>query len=134
VGSAGGECGTVSGRGGDVGVVRVRARGAAGGCAVSCPRKTKLGGAHVAVRGEGGGGLGRPEAKCPVGREAGGWAWEKEAAQEGRRGSGPVVGRTSRAEKRKEAGPKSLLGLKSKKVKENQFLIDFWIKVGLEIE
>jgi hypothetical protein len=24
-----------------------------------------------------------------VGREAGGWAWEKEAAQERRRGSGP---------------------------------------------
>jgi hypothetical protein len=36
--------------------------------------------------------------------------------------------------KRKEAGPKSLLGLKSKEVKENQFLIDFWIKIGLEIE
>jgi hypothetical protein len=64
VGSPGGECGTVSGRGGDVGVVRVHARGAAGGCAVSCPRKRKLGGAHVAVRGEGGGGLGRPEAKA----------------------------------------------------------------------
>jgi hypothetical protein len=28
-----------------------------------------------------------------VGREAGGWAWEKEAAQERRRGSGPVAGR-----------------------------------------
>jgi hypothetical protein len=27
--------------------------------------------------------------------------------------------------KRKEAGPKSLLGLKSQEVKENQFLIDF---------
>jgi hypothetical protein len=27
--------------------------------------------------------------------------------------------------KRKEAGPKSLLRLKSKEVKENQFLIDF---------
>jgi hypothetical protein len=32
------------------------------------------------------------------------------------------------------AGPKSLLGLKSKEVKENQFLFDFWIKIGLEIE
>jgi hypothetical protein len=30
--------------------------------------------------------------------------------------------------------PKSLLRLKSKGVKENQFLIDFWIKIGLEIE
>jgi hypothetical protein len=51
-----------------------------------------------------------------VGREAGGWAWEKEAAQERRRGSGPVADRTGWAE-RKEAGPKSLLGLKSKEVK-----------------
>jgi hypothetical protein len=32
------------------------------------------------------------------------------------------------------AGPKSLLGLKSKELKENQLLIDFWIKIGLEIE
>jgi hypothetical protein len=32
------------------------------------------------------------------------------------------------------AMPKSLLGLKSKEVKENQFLVDFWIKIGLEIE
>jgi hypothetical protein len=36
--------------------------------------------------------------------------------------------------KRKEVGPKSLLRLKSKEVKENQFLFDFWIKIGLEIE
>jgi hypothetical protein len=36
--------------------------------------------------------------------------------------------------KRKEVGPKSLLGLKSKEVKENQILIDFRIKIGLEIE
>jgi hypothetical protein len=28
-----------------------------------------------------------------VGREVGGWAWEKEAAQERRRGSGPTEGR-----------------------------------------
>jgi hypothetical protein len=27
-----------------------------------------------------------------LGREAGGWAWEKEAAQERRRGSGPAEG------------------------------------------
>jgi hypothetical protein len=53
----------------------------------------------------------------PVGREADGWAWEKEAAQERRRGSGPVADHTGRAE-RKEVGPKSLLGLKSKEVKE----------------
>jgi hypothetical protein len=36
--------------------------------------------------------------------------------------------------KSKEAGSKSLLRLKSKEVKENQILIDFWIKIGLEIE
>ncbi len=34
----------------------------------------------------------------PVGSEAGGWAWEREAAQE-RRGSGPVVDHTGWAEK-----------------------------------
>jgi hypothetical protein len=62
--------------------------------------------------------------QVPVGREAGGWAWEKEAAQERRRGSGPVAGHTGRAEKRKEDGLKSLLVLKSKEVKENQFFID----------
>jgi hypothetical protein len=33
--------------------------------------------------------------------------------------------------KSKEAGPKSLLGLKSKEVKENKFLIDFWIKIRI---
>jgi hypothetical protein len=52
----------------------------------------------------------------PVWREAGGWAWEKEAAQERRRGSGPVADHMGWAE-RKEVGPKSLLGLKSKEVK-----------------
>jgi hypothetical protein len=53
----------------------------------------------------------------PVGREAGDWAWEKEATQERRRGSGPVADHTGWA-KRKEAGPKLLLRLKSKEVKE----------------
>jgi hypothetical protein len=49
--------------------------------------------AHTAVRGEGGGGLAGPAGGAgPVGREAGGWAWEKEAAQERRRGSGPAEG------------------------------------------
>jgi hypothetical protein len=54
----GGECGAVSGRGGDAEVVHVHPRGGAGGCAVGCSRKKKLGGAHAVVRGEGGGGLG----------------------------------------------------------------------------
>jgi hypothetical protein len=44
-----------------------------------------------------------------------------------------VVDHTGRV-KRKEAGLKSLLGLKSKEVKEKSILIDFWIKIGLEIE
>jgi hypothetical protein len=60
----GGECGAISGRGGDARAVHVRASGGADGCTVGCPRKKKLGGAHAAVRGEGGGGLGRPEAKA----------------------------------------------------------------------
>jgi hypothetical protein len=63
----GGECGAISGRAGDDGAVHVHARGGAGGCAVGCPRKKKLGRAHTAVRGEGGGGLGRPEAKAQWG-------------------------------------------------------------------
>jgi hypothetical protein len=53
-----------------------------------------------------------------VRREAGGWAWEKEVVQERRRGSGPMAGRMGRAKKRKEAGPKLLLRLKSEEVKE----------------
>jgi hypothetical protein len=36
-------------------VVHARASGGAGGCAVGFPRRKKLGGAHAAVRGEGGG-------------------------------------------------------------------------------
>jgi hypothetical protein len=45
----------------------VRASGGTGGCTIGCPRKKKLGGAYAAVRGEGGGGLGRPEAKARCG-------------------------------------------------------------------
>jgi hypothetical protein len=69
----------------------------------------------------------------PVGREASGWAWE-EAAQERTRGSGSVAGRTGRAEKGRRTGRNRCSGLKSKEVKENQILMDFWIKIGLEIE
>jgi hypothetical protein len=36
--------------------------------------------------------------------------------------------------RREEVGPNPLLGLKSKRVKENQFQLIFWIKIGLEIE
>jgi hypothetical protein len=59
-----GECGAVFGRGGDADAVHVHVSGGVGGCTGGCLRKTKLGRAHVAVRGEGGGGLGRPEAKA----------------------------------------------------------------------
>jgi hypothetical protein len=62
--------------------------------------------------GEGGRWLGLGERGGPR-EEEGEWA--------GGRSHGP-------GGKRKEAGPKSLLGLESKEVKENQFLIDFWIK------
>jgi hypothetical protein len=51
--------------------------------------------------------------------------------EEGERAGGRLHGP---GRKRKEAGPKSLLGLKSKELKESQFLIDFWIKIRLEIE
>jgi hypothetical protein len=83
----------------------VRTRGSAGSCTVGCLRKKKLGGAHTVVRGEGGGRLGLGEGGGPR-EEEGEWA--------GGRSHGP-------GEKRKEAGPKSLLGLRSKGVKENQF-------------
>jgi hypothetical protein len=60
----GGECSTISGRGGDGGEVRLRARGNASDCVVGCQRKKKPGRAHAAVRGEGGGRLGQLEAKA----------------------------------------------------------------------
>jgi hypothetical protein len=111
-----GECGAVSGRGGDARAVRVRACGGVDGCAVGCPRK-KLGRAHAAVRGEGGGGLGRPEAKARRGGRPVAGPGRRRQPKRGGGGSGPVTDHTGRAE-RKEVGPKSLLGLKSKEVKE----------------
>jgi hypothetical protein len=98
--SRGGECGAVSWRGGGAGAVRVHARGGAGGCAVGCPKK-KLGGAHAAVRGEGGGGLGRPEATTQWGgRPAAGLGRRRP-----KRGQGGV-GRwqVARAGRKKEGG------------------------------
>jgi hypothetical protein len=47
--------------------VRVRASDGTGGCAAGCLCKKKLGGAHAAVRGEGGGVLGQLEAKARLG-------------------------------------------------------------------
>jgi hypothetical protein len=60
----------------------------------------------------------------PVGREAGGWAWEKEAAQE-RRGSGPVADHTGQAEReggRAEIVARAEIHGSKRKIK---FLIDF---------
>jgi hypothetical protein len=81
-----GECGAVPGRGGDARAVHVHARGGIGGCTVGCLRKKKLGGAHAAVRGEGGGGLGLGEGGGPR-EEEGEWA--------GGRSHGPCQNRCS---------------------------------------
>jgi hypothetical protein len=130
----GGQCGTVFGRGRDAGAVHVHARGSAGGCAVGCPRKKKLGGAHTVVRGEGGGGLGRPEAKAQWGG--------RPAARLGRRKwpkrGGGGVGRwqVAWAGRKKEGGWAEIIAraeIQGSK-RKNQFLIDFWTKIGLEIE
>jgi hypothetical protein len=94
-----------------------RASGGAGGCAVSCPRKKKLGGAHATVRGEGGGGwAGR---KPRPGGEGGRWLGLGEGGgpreEEGEWAGGRSHGSGG---KREEAGQKLLLGPKSKEVKE----------------
>jgi hypothetical protein len=57
----------------------------------------------------------------PVGWEAGGWAWGAGGDPREEEGSGLVADHMGRAEKGKEAGPKPFLGLKSNRVKENQF-------------
>jgi hypothetical protein len=63
VGSEEGECDAVSKRGGDAGVVRTRAHGGAGGCAVGFLRRKMVGqGPHGSERR--GWRLGRPEAKA----------------------------------------------------------------------
>jgi hypothetical protein len=99
-----GECDAISGRGGVVGAVAARVGDGGGGARSGFRRKKKVGPAD--------------RAGPPVS--------EGEAAgQAGSKGKG---GRWA------VAGPESLLRLKSKEVKENQFLINFWIKIGLEIE
>jgi hypothetical protein len=74
----------------------------------------RSGGAHTAVRGEGGGWAGRRP-------RPGGWAWGEGGGPREEEGSGPVADHMGREEKGKEAGPKLFLGLKSNRVKENQF-------------
>jgi hypothetical protein len=98
-------------------VVRARANGGAGGCTVGFSRRKKLGGAHTAVRGEGGGGWAgrRPR----PGGEGGRWLGLGRRRRPKRGGGEWASGRShGSGGKRKEAGPKSLLGLKSKEVKE----------------
>jgi hypothetical protein len=118
VGSEEGGCDTISRRGGDAGAMRARASGGAGGCAVGFSRRKKLGGAHTAVRGEGGGGwVGRRPR--PVG-EGGRWLGLGRRRRPKRGGAECAGGRShGSGGKRKEVGPKSLLGLKSKEVIEN---------------
>jgi hypothetical protein len=96
-----GKCSAISGRGGDVGVVHVRARGGAGGCAIGCPRK-KLGKAHAAVRGEGGGGLGRLEAKAQWGRRPVAGLGRRRRPKRG--GGGVGQWQVTRARRKKEGG------------------------------
>jgi hypothetical protein len=67
----GGECDAISGRGGDAEAVRACASGGVGGCAISFPRRKKLGGAHAAVREEGGDGW--ASRKPRPGGEGGRW-------------------------------------------------------------
>jgi hypothetical protein len=120
-------------RGGDAGAVCVHARGGTGGCAIGCPRKKKLGGAHAVVRGEGGGGLGRPEAKAQWGGRPVVGLGRRRRPKRG--GGGVGRWQVTQAGRMKEGGRAEIVArLKSKEVKENQFLIDFWIKIGLEIE
>jgi hypothetical protein len=98
-----GACDTISGRGGDAGAVRTRARGGAGGCAVGFLRRKKAGwGPHGSER-RGWRRLGRPEAKARWGGRPVAGPGEREAAQERRRG----VGRwqITRARRKKERRP-----------------------------
>jgi hypothetical protein len=116
----------VSGRGGVIGAAAARVGGGNGGARSGFRRKKTAGRltgqARLSVRGRWRGRLGWKGG----GREVG-HAW---AGREGRRPSEEererAGGRSHRpGKKMKEAGPKLLLGLKSKEVKENQFLIDF---------
>jgi hypothetical protein len=74
----------------------------------------RSGGSHRAVRVEGGGWAGRRPGP-------GDWAWGEGGGPREEEGSGPVADHMGRVEKGKEAGSKPFLGLKSNRVKENQF-------------
>jgi hypothetical protein len=109
-----GDCGSIFGRGGNAGAARARG---GDGCvrSASSRGRRKPGGAHAAVRGEGGGGLGRPEAKAQwLGRSAVGPGRRRQPMRE--RGG---VGRPKA--KAPAAGPKNGDGPKLKK----KFFLNF---------
>jgi hypothetical protein len=74
----------------------------------------RSGGAHTAVRGEGGGWAGRRP-------RPDGWAWGEGGGPREEERSGPVADHMGWEEKGKEVRPKLFLRLKSNRVKENQF-------------
>jgi hypothetical protein len=114
VGSEEGECDTISGEEGTPGrCARVLAVAPAVAPSVSRGGR-RSGGAPTAVRGEGGGWAGRRP-------RPGSWAWGEGGGPREEEGSGLVADHMGRAEKEKEIGPKPFLGLKSNRVKENQF-------------
>jgi hypothetical protein len=101
----------------------VRARGGSDGyirLALSRERR-KLGGAHVVERGEGGGRLGRPEAKAQWGGRPTGGPGRKEVAQERRRGE--QAGRRPRP---RRVGRKPKMGPRSKR---NSFRISIDFRI-----
>jgi hypothetical protein len=99
----GGKCGAVSGRGGVVGAVAAHVEGGGGGAWSGFWRKKKVGPANRAV------------APVSEGVAAG------QAGPEGKGGKWATTGSERKGRRWAVAGLKSLLGLKSKKVKENQF-------------
>jgi hypothetical protein len=106
------KCGIISRRGGVIKEAGVRGGGGGGGARLGFQRKKT---ARPTNR------VGPPVSE---GEATGQTGPEREG------GGGPCLG----WKRREEAGPKPLLGLKSKRVKEKSILIDFWIKMGLEIQ
>jgi hypothetical protein len=96
----GAKCSTVSGRGGVIGAAGARGGGGGGGTRSGFRRKKTAGLTN------------RVFPPVSEGEATG------QAGPERKGGGGPRLGWKGR----EEAGPKSLLGLKSKSVKENQFI------------
>jgi hypothetical protein len=127
------ECGAISRRGGDTRAMCVCARGGTGGCAIGCPRKKKLGRAHAVVRGEGGGRLGQPEAKAQWGGRSAAGLGRRRRPKRG--GGGVGQWQVARVGRKKEGGRAEIVArAEIQGSKRKSILIDFWIKIGLEIE